>query len=126
MPGARTYLYQGSNGLDIVVMTNRYDSVLENSAAEICNIIIDQLYSHSHAWPHELVDCSWVDFEHVGEELGSYDRPYNGMNDLGGLAPYTKVKFKQSSSSPWTGVVTRGHLLLDAEAGGPVVIGDQQ
>ena len=120
--GARAELYQGSNGTDLVVMTNRYDTNVENSAQDIRDLILEGLSSNSFLWPHELMDFTWFDFAHSGAEEGSYDLPYGSVNDLGNIAAYTKVKIKPGST-PWSGVITRGHISLHAESGGSAVIG---
>lgn len=118
--GACGVLRQRDDGIDFVIMVNGYKDD-RHYAKEIRTLIGNAIHP-AIQWPDETVDCRWLDFAHVGEEQGSYDLPYGSINDLGNIPAYSKVKFK-SGTSPWTGVVTRGHLELSTTAGGAVVIG---
>ena len=122
--GARSELWQGPDGYDIVVMTNRYGgTVTPDSAKDIRNLVINLIEDNQPDWPTETVDCRWFDFSYPWiDQEGTYDRPFDEVDDLGNIPAWSKVKFKPGSS-PWTGVITRGHIALSAEAGGSVVIG---
>jgi len=120
--GSRSILFQGSDGIDVVVMTNRWDPGQETSARDILNLVLNNIDSHNFAWHMESVDCRWFDFNYSGAEEGSFDRPFDDINDLGNVPSFAKVRFKPGSTS-WSGVITRGHLELDTLDGGSAVIG---
>ena len=120
--GASSKLRQRDDGIDFVIMVNSYVNSDRVYASEISGHLDDALDAINIVWPTETVDCRWFDFAHTGQEKGSFDFPYGSINDLGNIPPYSKIKFKPGSS-PWTGVITRGHLALSATQEGSVVIG---
>ncbi len=123
--GTRVELWQGSDGVDMVIFANRYEGEVLMAAQEIRDLILTGLSENSFTWPHESIDCRWVDFaDPFTDREGSYDHPYAEMEELGNVPSYSKVKFK-SGSTDWTGVFTRGHLAFSAEEGATVIIGQQ-
>ena len=101
-PGNSSLLQQRSDYIDFIVMTNSRESEDGAHGRPIgyrINKILDQYYI---PWPFETVDCVWFDTGYTGEERGSYDLPFNSVNDLGNIHAFTKVKFKPGSTS-WTG-----------------------
>ncbi len=91
---------------------------------EIRDEINNMIDNGGFTWPNQAVDGVWFDFDHLSDEQGCYDEPYNSIWDLGNVMAWSKVRFK-SGSTPWTGVVTRAHLELSAPEG-PVVIGESR
>jgi len=93
---------------------------------ELLDAKIDELLSkevrRGFTWPTQGVDGQWVDFEHVGLAVGSYESPYSTIpHALGSTPGEGTLNFKPGSSS-WTGTISQ-QVRLRAH-GGRVRIGE--
>jgi len=120
LAGSNSLLRQRDDGIDYIILTNRYVDVTH--AVQLGNLLQDVLDANVVPPLDETVDCRWMDFGYGGAEQGSYEMPFGSVNDLGSVPPFSKVKIKPGSSA-WTGVVTRGKLLLTSTRTGSAVIG---
>ncbi len=120
--GNNSLLQQRSDGIDYIIMTNRYDTVEMIHARRIGFRINKLLLQYYIPWPYETVDCTWFDLNYSGAEEGTYNLPFGAVNDLDNINPFTKVKFKPGSTS-WTGVLNQDHIAISAQGGGSMIFG---
>ena len=126
LAGTNTLARQRPDGVNYVFLVNKRNLDAEedgfsNAFRTAFDAVLD---AGGFVWPTEAVDGTWFDFAYSGTEHGSYNRPYNSLDDLtpANVPPYSKVRIKDGSTS-WTGVIDSPHVRFHAPAGASAIIG---
>ena len=124
LQGTNTLARQRADGINYVILFNkRVPTNNEINYVDEVRALLDAAIDDGDiTWPTRSVDGVWMDFSYRGAEQGCYDRPYNSVDDLSSLEPYSKVRIKEGSTD-WAGVISTPHILLTALEGSSVIIG---
>jgi CubicO group peptidase (beta-lactamase class C family) len=118
--GTEALARQRSDGINYAILINKRaagdDMYVRDLKAQIDNMID----SGGFNWPTQTVDGVWFDFDYGGTEFGSYDQPYDNMNDFGNVLPFSKIRFKPGSTS-WTGTINQGKIIINAPEGTAII-----
>lgn len=124
--GTESVAKQLTNGVNYVVLLNKRVPgsptptivYVDGFATDIDALVMDP----GLVWPTQSVDGEWIDFAYTQDERGTYDEPYNSLDDLLLVSPYTQYRIKPGAST-WTGTFRRGPLTLSAPQGSVVIGG---
>ena len=114
--GTEALVRQRNDGINFAIMINKKAPGDVSYMSELKVLIDDQIDAGGFTWPTEPVDGVWFEFGHGGAEFGSYDLPYDNMDDFPNVMPYTKVRFKPGSQV-WSGVLGTSRVIMDAPEG---------
>jgi N-acyl-D-amino-acid deacylase len=111
---------QRGDGINFAIIINKKAPGDVTYMSELMVLIDDQINAGGFTWPTEPVDGVWFEFGHGGTEFGSYDLPFDNMDDFINVMPYTKVRFKPGSQE-WSGVISTGKVIMDAPEGTAII-----
>ena len=119
--GTEALVRQRDDGVNFAILINKKAPGDVSYMTELRVLIDDQIDAGGFTWPTETVDGVWFEFGYGGTEFGSYDQPFDNMDDFQGLMPYSKIRFKPGSTG-WTGVINQRQIIMNAPEG-PAIIG---
>ncbi len=121
--GTSTVMWQRSDGINIVVLYNNWEGG-DHSFMQ-GQMISDIIDGGGITWPTFCVDGFWVQLGATNTlEVGGYNAPFRSVTTaLASTTAGTKLRFKTSGTSNWTGTINE-RMRLDAPFG-TVRIGQQ-
>ncbi len=126
LAGTNTLARQRPDGVNYVLLVNKRNLAAGgvSYSTQFLTGFDAVLDAGGISWPASTVDGTWFDFAYGGVEEGSYNRPYNSMDDLrpSNVGSFSKVRIKESSSR-WTGVIDQPNLRLMTLKGEVATIG---
>jgi CubicO group peptidase (beta-lactamase class C family) len=118
--GTEALVRQRDDGVNFAIIINKKAPGDVSYMSELKVLVDEQINAGGFTWPTEPVDGIWFQFGYGGTEFGSYDLPFDNMDDFQNLMPFSKIRFKPGSTD-WAGVINQGQIILDAPEGTAII-----